>query len=209
MNIIKKRAIIFDCDGVMFDSRKANISYYNFLLEHFNLPPMSKDKIEYIHMNTADDSVNHIFEGTPHLEEAVEFKKTVDYSPFLKDMIIEPGLKDLLRELKPDFGLAVATNRSNTIGRVIEINGLKEYFDIVISSLDVTKPKPDPESLIKILHFFNMESYQALYVGDSHIDYLTAIAAGVSLVAYKNPDLDAKFHVNSMAELSDLLKSIH
>jgi len=33
-------------------------------------------------------------------------------------MIMEPGLRELLGALKPRFGLAVATNRSNTIGQV-------------------------------------------------------------------------------------------
>jgi phosphoglycolate phosphatase len=34
------RVIIFDCDGVMFDSRQANINFYNHLLARFDQPPM-------------------------------------------------------------------------------------------------------------------------------------------------------------------------
>ena len=206
MNNDKKRAVIFDCDGVMFDSRKANINYYNYLLEHFNLPPMSTDKIEYVHMHTADDAVNHIFKGTPYIEEARELKNAVDYSPFLKDMKIEIGLKDLLKKLKPDYGLAVATNRSNTIGKVIEINGLKDYFDIVVSSLDVKKPKPDPESVLKILDFFNLGPSETYYVGDSLVDYKTARAAGVVFISYKNSTLEADYHTHSMMQIADLLR---
>ena len=43
------RVLIFDCDGVMFDSRQSNISYYNHLLEHFDLHPMTKGQIAYVH----------------------------------------------------------------------------------------------------------------------------------------------------------------
>lgn len=203
---IIKSAVIFDCDGVMFDSRKANINYYNYLLSRFNLPPMSAEKIDFVHSYTADESVRHIFEGTPYLDQAMEMKKGVDYTPFIRDMVIEPGLKDLLKELKLDFGLAVATNRSTTIGRVLEYHNLSGIFDIVVSSLDVKKPKPHPESLIKILKFFNIRPENAFYVGDSLLDCRSARSAGIIFIAYKNPKLDADHHVNSMKEIFEVVK---
>jgi HAD superfamily hydrolase (TIGR01549 family) len=202
----KKPVVIFDCDGVMFDSRRANINFYNHILANFGLPPMSDDKIHFVHMHTADESIRHIFKDTPYLEQAQEFRKHVDYTPFIKDMIIEPGLKDLLKKLKSGYGLAVATNRSNTIGKVIELNGLKEFFDIIISSLDVKNPKPDPESVIKILDFFNTKPRNTFYVGDSLLDQQTARAAGVIFISYKNKALDADHYVFSMKEIPKLLK---
>lgn len=202
----KGRAVIFDCDGVMFDSRKANINFYNHILKHFKLPPMTQDKIEFVHMHTADESIRHIFKDTPCLDQALEYRTQVDYRPFINDMIMEPGLKDLLKELRPGLGLAVATNRSNTIGKVIEYNGLEGIFDIIVSSLDVKNPKPHPEPLIKILDFFDITPLQAFYIGDSHIDYLTARSAGVVFIAYKNLNLDADCHVNSMIEIANIVK---
>jgi phosphoglycolate phosphatase len=202
----KGRAVIFDCDGVMFDSRKANINFYNHILGHFKLPPMTRDRIEFVHMHTADESVRHIFQDSPYLEQALEYRNQVDYSPFIKDMTIERGLKDLLKELKPEFGLAVATNRSNTIGRVIECNGLDGIFDIIISSLDVKNPKPYPDQLIKIMEFFDINPPQAFYIGDSNMDYLAARSAGVVFIAYKNPELDADHHADSMAEIGEIVR---
>ena len=201
----KEKAVIFDCDGVMFDSRKANINFYNHILAKFELPPMTKEKIDFVHMHTADESIYHIFKDTPYIEQALKFRTQVDYSPFINDMVMEPGLKDLLEELKPQFGLAVATNRSNTIGKVIEANGLEGIFDIVVSSLDVKNPKPDPESIIKILKFFNIEPLESFYVGDSMVDQQTARAAGVVFISYKNKDLEADHYVHSMREISNIL----
>jgi len=204
----KQFVVIFDCDGVMFDSRQANINYYNQILKKFGLPPMSEEKEEYVHMHTADESVQHILEGTSYFEKAQEFRKTLDYTSFIKDMIIEPGLKDLLRELKPKFGLAVATNRSDTMDQVLKTHGLEDIFDIVISSLDVNKPKPDPESLFKIFDFFQTTPSDSLYIGDSYIDYLTALAANVRFISYKNDDLKADYLASSMIELNDVIKEI-
>lgn len=194
-------SVIFDCDGVMFDSRQANINYYNHLLACFGLPPMNESQEAYVHMHTADKSVRHIFEGTPHTEAAQAYRMDMDYTPFIQDMVMESGLKELLGTLKSRMGLAVATNRSNTLPIVLEVYELAEYFDMVVSSLDVTRPKPHPESIHKILDFFEIQPTQAIYVGDSLVDLETARASGVHFVAYRNPELNAHLRADSMAEL--------
>ncbi len=199
-------AVIFDCDGVMFESRQANINFYNHILSHFGLPPMTAEDIEFVHMNTAVESLNHIFRDSPYLARAQEYRLELDYTPFIKDMVMEPGLKEVLDYLKPRCGLAVATNRSNTIGSVLELNGLSHYFDIVVSSLDVTNPKPHPEPIFKILDFFGIEPQECFYVGDSEVDFEVCQAAGVPLIAYKNKALRTPIHVESLAEVKEILK---
>lgn len=207
MNTSKKtKAVIFDCDGVMFDSRQANVRFYNHMLAHFNLPPMSKSDEPYVHMHTAKDSVEHIFRDTPHIPAAQEYRLNMNYKPFIKDMVIEPDLKDLLEDLKADFGLAVATNRSNTIAEVLRSNNLGDYFDIVVSSLDVNHPKPHPEALFKILNFFRLPAERSCYVGDSAVDYETARAAGVPFAAYKNPDLAADYHIRRLLDIRQIVE---
>ena len=51
------KVIIFDCDGVMFDSRKANIAFYNTILAHFEKPRLTDDALEVVHMSTAEESI--------------------------------------------------------------------------------------------------------------------------------------------------------
>jgi len=197
--------VIFDCDGVMFDSRQANVNYYNHILARFGCPPMTENEVDYVHMHTGADSIRHIFRGTRYVSQALEYTRELDYTPFISDMIIEPGLKTLLDKLKPEIGLAVATNRSHTIGKVLAENGLEGYFDIVVSSLDVPNPKPHPDALFRILDFFRVEPTRSLYVGDSMVDYETARAAGVAFVAYRNRRLEADYHVDSLVEIIDIL----
>jgi HAD superfamily hydrolase (TIGR01509 family) len=199
------RALIFDCDGVMFDSRQSNISFYNHLLDHFDLPPMTDSMIAYVHMHTAGDSIRHIFHGTPFLTQAFDYARDMDYTPFIHKMILEPGLKELLQRFKGRLGLAVATNRSTTIGNVLKIHGLESYFDLVVSSLDVQQPKPHPESLLKILEYFQILPSASIYVGDSLVDSQTAHAAAVPFIAYKNGLLEADYHVDRMEDIAALL----
>jgi phosphoglycolate phosphatase len=202
----KIRAVVFDCDGVMFDSRQANIHYYNHMLHHFGLPPMTGAGVEFVHSHTADESIQHIFQGTRYTDEALAYRWEVDYAPFIQDMIMEPGLKDLLEWSKPRFGLAVATNRSNTIGEVLKTHGLTGFFDLVVSSLDVEHSKPHPESLFKTLDYFQVGPERILYVGDSAVDEETARRARVPLIAYRNRHLKANKHIEDLAEIKNLLE---
>jgi len=203
----KISAVIFDCDGVLFDSRQANTNFYNRLLSDFGLPLMTEEEISYVHMHTACESVQYIFRNYPFKEAAQKQRLKMDYSPFIKDMIIEPGLKKLLKILKPGFALAIATNRSNTIGEVLEYNGLAEFFEVVISSLDVQRPKPNPESLFKILDFFKISPDESIYIGDSVVDYETADAADVPFISYKNRQLKAAYHLDCLMDIVDIINS--
>jgi phosphoglycolate phosphatase len=204
---MKRQAVIFDCDGVMFDSREANTNFYNHLLSRFGLPQMATEDIQFVHMHTVVESIQHIFRNTPHTDDALEYRLHLDYTPFIKDMVMEPGLRGLLDFLKPHYGLAVATNRSTTIGKVLELNNLANDFDIVVSSLDVQNPKPHPESVFKILDFFGIEPQSCFYVGDSEVDYKVCQAAGVPFISYKNRALKADFHVECLDEVKKVLRA--
>ena len=204
----KISAVIFDCDGVMFDSRQANINFYNHLLDRFGLPPMDEEETTFVHMATGTDSVKHIFRNTDYFEKAEAYRMQMDYSPFIRDMLIEPGLKTLLSNLKVEYGLAVATNRSNTIQEVLKRNGLTSLFDIVISSLDVKYPKPHPEALLKILDFFSLPNTEAVYIGDSSVDYETAEAAKVPFIAFRNDHLQTPYKVEGMDEIVSVLEEM-
>jgi len=201
-----KSAVIFDCDGVLFDSRQANINFYNHLLQKFGLPLIRKEQVPFIHMHTAAESVDYLFAGTPFTSEAQAYRQRMDYFPFIRDMEMEPGLVTLLKRLSSRFGLAVATNRSNTIADVLRTHGLSPFFDVVVSSSDVRNPKPHPESLFKILRFFGIGAGRACYVGDSPIDSQMARACGMPFISYKNRALDADHHVNTLDEIIPIVE---
>jgi len=197
----KAMVVVFDCDGVMFDSRQANRNFYNHILARFGHPPMAEEDVAYVHMHTAEESIRHVFRGTPHTEAALSYRWEVDYTPFIRDMVMEPGLMEALACLGVSTGLAVATNRSNTIDWVLERHGLTGVFDVVVSSLDVVRPKPHPDPLLKVLDHFEVGGGDALYVGDSPVDAETAAAAGVPFVAYKNERLEADLHAPDLREV--------
>jgi len=203
MNDIK--VVAFDCDGVMFDTIKANLAFYNHILEHFGRSAMTKEQLDYVHMHTADNAIAFLFDNQESYEAAQEYRKTLSYLPFLRYMEIEPYLKPLLEKLRPEYKTAVATNRTDTMNGVLKQHCLEGYFDLVVSALDVDRPKPYPDSLIKIMKHFKIDQNQIIYVGDSELDERAAKAAGVIFVAYDNKSLTAEYHIDSLKEIEEII----
>lgn len=197
--------VAFDCDGVMFDTTRANMAYYNRILNHFGKPDMTPDQFSFAHMHTVDETIAHLFDDEASFAAAQTFRKGMSYVPFLKDMEIEPHLKSLLERLRPRYKTAIATNRSDTMDRVITEHNLEGYFDLVVSSSDVKRPKPEPDLLLRIMEHFSIGPRCVVYVGDSELDEQAAKAAGVPFVAYNNTALSADFYIKSLKEIEDIL----
>ena len=199
------KLIIFDCDGVMFDSKEANRKYYNHLLQEFGRPLMDPEEENYVHSHNVLDSVSYIFRKYPRdIDKVHAYRDTVDYAPFLKYMRIEPDLKEFLQFLRPQYHTAISTNRSTTMEAVMKMHELDPYFDLVVTSLDVQRPKPDAEALHKILGYFQLQADQAVYIGDSIVDRQHTAGVNMRLISFKNPDLPAEFHVNCFRDISRL-----
>ncbi len=205
MNHVK--VVIFDCDGVMFNSRSANEAYYNQILRRFKKrATMNEDECNFVHMHTADESVAYLFRDDPRLRDAAQaYRKEIDYVPFIPYMEMEPYLIPFLEYLRPTYSTAISTNRTDTMKHVLSSHGLEGHFDFVVSALDVQRPKPHPESLHKIMRYFKITPEEALYIGDSEVDQAASEAAAVPLVAYKNRSLSADYHIEHFKELEKLL----
>jgi HAD superfamily hydrolase (TIGR01509 family) len=200
------RIVVFDCDGVMFDTTEANKAYYNHLLQRFQRPVMNRAQFAYTHMHTVDEALAFLFDDAALLEAVQAYRMQMNYVPFLKYMVIEPGLRPLLNRLRPRYRTAIATNRTDTMDHVLKSHDLEKSFDLVVTAFDVVHPKPHPEQLHKILGHFGLQPVQAIYIGDSELDERAAGAAGVAFVAYANRALRADFHIKRLKELEDILE---
>ena len=198
--------IVFDCDGVLFDSREANRKYYNDLLRSFDCGPMTEDELHYVHCHNVNDSVGHIFRNhqAVDLSHVHRHRANLDYTPYLSFMIIEPDLLSFLEVVRPHYRLAISTNRTTTMVPLLASYGLANYFELVVTPMDVPRPKPAPDALYKIFDHFECEPGETIFIGDSEVDREHTENAGVDLIAFKNRELSAKFHVNSFMEILNL-----
>jgi len=203
---MKLKLVVFDCDGVMFDSKFANQTYYNHLLQHFKYPVMDEKELEFVHMHNVAESVRHIFRHYPeqNLNDVEKLREETGYAPFLKYMKMEDDLIQFLDICAPRYQFAISTNRTNTMEPILEIFNLRNYFTKVMTAENAIRPKPAPDALLEILDFYNCHADEAIYIGDSIIDYEHAAGCGVRLIAFKNENLPAEYHVSSFLEILQL-----
>lgn len=200
------KLIIFDCDGVLFDSRAANRAYYNHLLQQFGCPEMDEDELDFVHSHNVTDSVAHIFRRHPQIaRDAVDrYRTELDYSPFLKYMIMEPDLMEFLQIIKPLYHTAISTNRTTTMPLLLDIFHLRPWFERVVTALDAPRPKPAPDGLHMILKHFGVQVEESIYIGDSEVDLEHTCSVGMKMIAFKNRGLDAAYHVDNFMAIPRL-----
>ncbi len=200
------KAVVFDCDGVMFDTAMANRRFYNALLEHFNKAKLTDEQFAKVHMYTVAEALEYLFSEMASLDRVYKRLKKIGYHKFIKYMQMENGFLELLSQLKSnDFIRAIATNRTDTMEKVLNDNNIADQFDMVVTASDVKSPKPAPDQLIKIIEHFRIQTEEILFIGDSEYDQLAASSAGTLFGAFKNPSLKADYYFTNMNQIGELL----
>lgn len=201
------KAVIYDCDGVMFDSFEANLAFYNRIMAALGKPPLDRgnaDHMRVLHTYANREVLRYFFSDDATYGAAVRAAGSIDYRELVPLMRLEEGFRETLEALASRVALAVCTNRSTSMDMVLETFDLARYFGIVMTASRVTNPKPHPEPLLKVLDHYRIEPAQALYVGDSDVDRQAAAGAGVPFIAYKT-DLPALARIGRHEAILDIL----
>lgn len=207
MDILKIKAVVFDCDGVMFDTALANRKYYDEVLTFFQKPVLNEEQFINIHMMTVKEAIEYLFPEIEDLSSVYECLSHIGYHKFIDYMVMEEGLQELLEGLKKKgYIRGIATNRTNTMEKVLEDFHLQDCFEVVVTAATVKHPKPDPEQLLLIMKKYRLKPDEILFIGDSEYDRQAAVSAKVRFAAFKNPGLKADVNVNSMNEIAGILQ---
>jgi HAD superfamily hydrolase (TIGR01509 family) len=205
----KIRCVIYDCDGVLFDSLEANTKLYNDLCSMAGRGPLREEEIQYVHTHTVFEAIRFIFGKENDLEKkALEIlkQKKIDLKNYVSYLKMEPHLVEVLEKLKEKGILRVInTNRTTSMKYIMEKYDLWQYFEMVVTALDVKNPKPNPESIEKIIQELNLNKEEAVFVGDSDVDQQTAESSGVRFIAYKNREIANDLFID---DHFDLLKIV-
>ncbi|MGA6972640.1 MAG: HAD hydrolase-like protein, partial [Candidatus Binatus sp.] len=163
--------VMFDADGVLFDSTESNVAYYNWIFEQVGEPPLDRDE----EISAVSYAASEVFAARARgdaikLGRMHDVTRSMDQTPFFRMLRPPLALRPFMLELKRRYKLGLATNRSATVPALVEHLELGGVFDAVASALDKVRPKPAPDILRLCLQRAGVPAARAVYVGDSRID---------------------------------------
>jgi len=200
--------VIFDCDGVLFDSAGANVAYYNAVLERLGRPALDEAWARRAHFLSSRQLYDAMFGAeSAASEQAMRVAREVDYAPFYALMRPMPDLERVLHQLQPRYRLAMATNRGGTAQGVVRHFRLDRWLALAVGANDVARAKPHPDMLLHCLEHFRVPPPAAAYVGDSETDHQAAVAAGVHFIGF-GAIPPAVHRVHGLREIPALLETL-
>ncbi|MBR2990760.1 MAG: HPr(Ser) kinase/phosphatase [Solobacterium sp.] len=210
----EQTAVLFDLDGTLADTEPAIIhSYEQVFRTYGSVEDFTPERRIEVLGPSLDEEMHKFFPSVP-VPEMIDLYKnyqTEHLAEWIKPM---PNAEKTLKEIR-DLGYKtgiVTTRRHDSVLNVLEILGLKDYFDIIIGHDDVERGKPDPEGILKAVD--QLGCRQSVYVGDSAGDMRAGRAAGSLTVAYptkeeKRTSLEKAAPDYIINDLHDLMEILH
>jgi phosphoglycolate phosphatase len=198
--------LVFDADGVLFDSYESNLAYYNAIFARMGEPPLDAEE----RAAAVSYAARQLFElrargDSARLARMHEISRGLDSMPFFAMLRPPVNLRPFLLGLKPRYRLALATNRSATVPALVNYLNLADVFDVIASARDKVPPKPAPDILLLCLERAGVGPESAVYIGDSPIDRDAALAAGMNFIAM-GARVNHPQRIASLNELADALE---
>lgn len=188
------KAVIFDMDGLMFDTEKVGYEQTKRAADELSLDY----DIEVFkgYLGTKDQEtfayIRDHYSGQPQVEDFITLT-----SQYIEEALADPnniddkkGLYDLLDYLRSrQIKIYIASSsRRDEIIRNIEGKGIADYFEGLVAGDEVQRAKPDPEIYLKAFDLTQLQNKQeVLVLEDSKNGVRAAYQAGLPTIAV--PDL--------------------
>lgn len=185
------KAIIFDMDGVLVDSEPfhVQIEKQQFLLNQITVT----DEEHHQYMGVATDvmwkQLAERHSMNVSIEELTEQNRveSIRFFSEIPEIPVMPGLVEVLENLSDkNYPMAVA---SSSFPEIIELilrrTGLKRYFQVVVSSQEAGKSKPEPDVFLLAAQKLGFQPADCLVIEDSKNGIKAAHAAGMRCIAYQ------------------------
>ena len=211
------RALIFDLDGTLIDSKQDLIRSVNAVLVEMGREALHEDTISgYIGHGAPKLIGRALGNGTTEEDRDRGLKFFLAYYEDHKmdSTSAYPGVAEALEELR-EFPMAVLTNKPVRVSnRILEGLGLAKYFRAVYGGNSFETKKPDPLGAKKILEELGAAPGQAMMIGDSEVDIQTARNAGTLAAAvnygfgtHDRAAYPADVYLDRLTELPTLLRN--
>ena len=209
------RAVIFDLDGTLVDSAPSIHRAVARMMESLDLPVPDLPTVIGFIGNGVPTLIERCMtwaEAGPRPEAEPVFRAIYDADPITGVEVFE-GVQALLSALRQqDVKTALCTNKPEAPTRTL-VEGLRlGPFDVIVGGDTLPLRKPDPAPLLHALMALGVTREEAVYVGDSAIDWQTARAAQVPYLhldgGYQNGTLDGLDPARCLPDMAALGRSL-
>ncbi len=182
-NILYK-AVVFDMDGVIFDSERAVMQCWKEVASRHNIPDIEKAILACTGttmVRTREIMLNLYGADFPYDEYARE-SSAIFHSRYDGGRLpMKPGVKELLTFLKEhDKKIALASStRQQVVTDELRDAGIIEYFDRIICGDMVSRSKPAPDIFLKACEELNISPSDSYAIEDSYNGIRAAHAGGL------------------------------
>ncbi|MCM8807190.1 MAG: HAD family phosphatase [Candidatus Omnitrophica bacterium] len=188
---MKLKGIIFDGDGVLFDTEKLHVIAWKKVFLMYNINPDSINFEEgigvedYLFLKNLKEKCK-IPNNIP-IEKLVRLKNEKLLEIVKKDNIeISEKIKEILKFLKGKFKLAIASNSEKRfIIKVIEKLKIVKFFDVITTKNDVKNPKPFPDIYILTSKKLHISPENLIAFEDSETGIISAKKSGIFCAGVK------------------------
>ena len=178
-----KKAVLFDLDGTLTNTSVDIWENVNLTMRKFGYPEIALEEAKLFVGNGAVKLIERSLKGAKcdNLKEVVDFyNNAYNFCGSPKTFVYE-GMLDLLKRLKKEgYILAVISNKpQDGTTEVCKTFFSEVKFDCIFGQREGIKVKPDRECVDMTLKELGITGEEAVFVGDSDVDAMTAINAGV------------------------------
>lgn len=186
----KDIVVIFDMDGVIFDSERAILDCWLVLAEKYGLKNLEEVFKKCIGTNDAQTAEIVETAYAPEFGAGIYEKLRKESSVIFHErydggkLPIKTGVKELLDFLRDNnvpIGLASSTKKASAERELTEA-GLIDYFDKIIGGDAVKISKPNPEIYLLACEAMGTEPEKAVAIEDSYNGVRAAKAAGMQCI---------------------------
>lgn len=189
--MMKIKAIIFDMDGVIFDTERIYLESWSSVFKDYGYE--FKKEIYFSVMGKGRKRVKEIYiknfgENLP-IEEMYQKKDEILMEKIYKDKnLLKEGAFEILTYLKENnikIALATAAKRDRVLNH-LENYKLYDFFEVITTGEDILKGKPNPEIFLETMKKLGFTSEEVIIVEDSEAGIEAAIAATKNVVHIKD-----------------------